>query len=66
MPQYNHLDFRLDNPRGFVYNGLSDIDVILVDDIITTGLTIQEAKEKLEDNGVRVLFAITLADARNS
>ena len=60
------LDFRLDNPRGFVYNGLSDIDVILVDDIITTGLTIQEAKEKLEDNGVRVLFAITLADARNS
>lgn len=57
------LEFRLNNPRDFVYSGLSNIDVILVDDLITTGLTIQEAKEILLEYGVNVLFALTLADA---
>jgi len=57
------LEFRLDNPREFIYKGLSNIDVILVDDLITTGLTIQEAKELLLEYGVNVLFVLTLADA---
>ena len=57
------LNFRLTNPRGFVYIGESDIEAILVDDIITTGTTLKEAKEVLEEAGVDVLFSLTLADA---
>lgn len=56
------LQFRLENPRDFVYKGKSNIDVILVDDIITTGITLQEAQNVLIQNGVNVLFALTLAD----
>ena len=56
------LQFRVNNPRDFVYKGESNIDVILVDDIITTGITLQEAQKVLIDSGVNVLFALTLAD----
>ncbi len=57
------LEFRLDNPRDFIYKGVTNIDVILVDDLITTGLTIQEAKELLLEYNINVLFALTIADA---
>jgi len=56
------LQFRLHNPRNFKYTGKKNIDVILVDDIITTGITLQEAQKTLMDNGVNVLFALTLAN----
>lgn len=56
------LQYRLENPRDFVYSGLKDIEVILIDDIITTGTTLKEAKQALEKCGVEVLFALTLAD----
>jgi competence protein ComFC len=56
------LNFRLNNPRKFHYTGVSNLDVILVDDIVTTGTTLLEAKEVLEQNGVNVLFGLTLAD----
>ena len=56
------LQFRLANPRDFVYTGKPNIDVILVDDIITTGITLQEAQKVLIQSGVNVLFALTLAD----
>ena len=56
------LQFRLNNPRNFKYTGKSNIDVILVDDIITTGITLQEAQKVLIESGVNVLFALTLAD----
>jgi len=55
------LEFRLKNPRKFIYSGLTNIDVILVDDIITTGTTLKEAKRVLEKNRVNTLFALTLA-----
>ena len=58
------LQYRLDNPRDFYYRGASGIDVILVDDIVTTGSTLQEAYNLLIDVGVNVLFALTLADAK--
>jgi len=58
------LDFRLKNPRDFKYNFSSNIDVILVDDIITTGTTILEAQRVLKEYNVNVLFALTIADAR--
>ena len=56
------LQFRLANPRNFTYTGKPNIDVILVDDIITTGITLQEAQKVLIQHGVNVLFALTLAD----
>ena len=56
------LQFRLDNPRDFVYRGKKGVDVILVDDIITTGITLQEAQKVLMQHDVNVLFALTLAD----
>ena len=59
------LQYRLDNPRGFIYSGCCDTQVILVDDIITTGVTLQEAQIELMRHGVDVLFALTLADARD-
>ena len=60
------LQFRLANPRNFTYTGKKNIDVILVDDIITTGITLQEAQKVLIENGVNVLFALTLADVEES
>jgi len=56
------LQFRLANPRNFTYTGLKDIHAILVDDIITTGITLQEAQKVLMQHGVNVLFALTIAD----
>ncbi|CAA6810125.1 MAG: Possible purine/pyrimidine phosphoribosyltransferase [uncultured Sulfurovum sp.] len=56
-----NLQFRLENPRDFVYNGKKGIEVILVDDIVTTGTTLKEAVKVLKQNGVEVLFALTLA-----
>jgi competence protein ComFC len=58
------LQFRLENPREFRYTGEQGIEAILIDDIITTGVTLQEAQQELERHGVEVLFAVTLADAR--
>lgn len=55
------LQYRLDNPRHFVYRGKKGIDVILVDDIVTTGITLQEAQNVLLAHDVNVLFALTLA-----
>ncbi len=58
------LEFRLQNPRNFRYNGKASGSVILVDDIITTGTTLQEAHTLLRSHGVDVLLAMTLADAK--
>ena len=58
------LQYRLDHPRDFYYRGPSGIDVILVDDIITTGITLQEAQSRLKQHNINILFALTLADAR--
>lgn len=60
------LDFRLKNPREFQYNFKGGIDAILVDDVITTGTTLQEAKITLEKHGVNVLFSLTIADAKET
>ena len=56
------LEFRLNNPREFVYNGKENIDVFLVDDIKTTGTTLNEAKEVLKKHNVNVFLSVVLAD----
>ncbi len=58
------LQFRLENPRGFIYRGKREIEVILVDDIVTTGTTLKEAEQVLKESGVEVLFALTLASVK--
>jgi competence protein ComFC len=60
------LEFRLRNSREFVYSFKSDIDAILVDDIVTTTTTINEAKNTLLKSEVNPLFALTLADAKEA
>jgi competence protein ComFC len=59
-------EFRRKNPRHFVVSSKvnSFKYAILVDDVITSGLTLKEASECLKKEGVNVLFALTLADAR--
>ncbi|RUM63998.1 MAG: ComF family protein [Sulfurospirillum sp.] len=58
------LHYRQTNPRDFMYSGKRNENVILVDDIITTGTTINEAKNEILKCGAKPLFAVTLADAR--
>jgi len=57
------LQYRLDNPRRFAYRGPKGVEAILIDDIVTTGTTLQEAYATLTRADVDVLFAVTLADA---
>lgn len=59
-----NLEFRKSNPRNFIYSGKKNRQVILVDDIITTGLTLLEAKKVLQSQNCEVLFAITLCNAK--
>jgi competence protein ComFC len=56
-------EFRILNPRAFELKDFNGSDVILVDDIITTGLTFTQAIETMQKNNQNVLFCIALADA---
>jgi len=56
--------YRLLNPRNFQMKEFEEEDVIVIDDIITTGLTLTQAVQVLESKGKNVLFCLTLADAR--
>jgi len=58
------LQFRLDNPREFKYVGKKNIDAILIDDVTTTGTTLEQAYRVLKENGVNVHFALTLANVK--
>ena len=57
------LAFRLANPRNFEYRGPRGAEAVLVDDIVTSGLTLQEAHGALLRSGVEVVGAFVLADA---
>ncbi|NOQ31301.1 MAG: ComF family protein [Helicobacteraceae bacterium] len=56
-------EFRSQNPRKFTMLPFKEKSVILVDDIITTGLTLSQAINTLRANNKEVLFCLTLADA---
>lgn len=60
------LEFRKNNPRNFIYQSQTrtTTNAILFDDIITTGLSLQEARACLQKSGINTLFALTLANAR--
>jgi competence protein ComFC len=55
-------EFRMLNPRNFELKNFKGNDVILIDDIITTGLTLTQAIQTIRQNNKEVLFCLTLAD----
>ena len=62
-----NLAFRQKNPRNFLYKPKlhnTHKEVIIFDDIITSGLTLTQAYQCLTTHDVRVLFALTLADSK--
>jgi len=56
-------EFRSLNPRNFELKAFKSKDIILIDDIITTGSTLNQAIQILQHNNKEVLFCLTLADA---
>ncbi len=56
-------EFRLLHPRNFVFKNFKEKDVILVDDIVTTGLTFTHAINSMNKNNKNVLACLALADA---
>ncbi len=59
------VEERLMNPRHFIYQEFDQQEVILVDDIVTTGTTLSEAAEVLHRHGKKVILCLTLTDAKN-
>ncbi|EAI8513076.1 ComF family protein, partial [Campylobacter coli] len=53
-----------DNKRKFKLLKKINNPVILVDDIVSSGSSLLEAKQFLEKNKISVLFAVVLADAK--
>lgn len=58
------LEYRLQHPRNFKVNRFKEQNVILVDDIITTGTTLIQAIHSMKSKGKNILFCLTLADAK--
>lgn len=56
-------EFRLMNPRNFIFKNNNKNTIILVDDIITTSSTLTQAIRKINSHKKEVLFCLTLADA---
>lgn len=54
--------YREAHPRNFKFNNFKQKDVVLVDDIVTTGTTLKEAICTLEKHNKDVLFCLTLCD----
>ncbi len=54
-------EFRRNNPRDFNFLHVKESDIILVDDIITTGATLTEASNVIQSNNKNLLLCLTLA-----
>ena len=54
--------FRQENPRNFQLKKFKSNNIILVDDIITTGQTLTQACAKVEEQGKTISFCLTLTD----
>lgn len=57
-------EFRLLNPRNFKFDNFKEKEVILVDDIITTGSTFSQAIQTLKKHKKTPILCLALADAR--
>lgn len=57
------LKFRQENRRNLVFNA-GECDVVIIDDIITTGTSMLEARDVIKENGGNPLFGIALCDAK--
>ncbi len=55
---------RLRHPRDFKVKNFKQHDIILVDDIITTGLTLMQGCNAFIKHDKEILFCLTLADAQ--
>jgi len=53
--------FRLNNPRDFTFLHVNEQQIILVDDIVTTGTTLSEAAHCIYKAEKEVLFCLALA-----
>lgn len=58
------LEYRQTHPKEFSTRLRGVKNLIIFDDIITTGTSLSEAKKVLEQRGNEVLFALTLCNAR--
>ncbi|KGI56731.1 ComF family protein [Campylobacter sp. MIT 97-5078] len=58
------LSFRQKNKRNYKLLKPINSSVILIDDIITSGSSLLEAKKVLQNHKIRVLFALVLANAK--
>lgn len=58
------LSYRKQNKRGFTCKGKGFQDVVLIDDIVTTGTTLNEAVKVMKKMKINPRFALTLADAK--
>ncbi len=58
--------YRQAHKRDFTFTCKRKIDAILIDDIITTGSTLEEAHHLLKEQNVNVVFALVLADAKEN
>ena len=54
--------FRQENPRDFQVKKLKSENIILVDDIVTTGQTLTQACAKIKEQGKTVSFCLALTD----
>ena len=58
--------YRVLHPRNFKIKNFKQKEVVLVDDIITTGLTLTQAIQALNHKGKDVIMCLTLADAKKN
>ena len=58
------LSVRQKNRRDFQPTCEENLSVVLIDDIVTTGSTLMEANATCTRANINVLFALTIADAR--
>ncbi|WP_297193042.1 ComF family protein [uncultured Campylobacter sp.] len=59
-----NIEFRLKNKRSYKLLKQISSPVILVDDVVTSGSSLLEARNFLKENGIETLFALVLADAK--
>ena len=57
--------FRASNPRNFELQNFKQKNLILVDDVVTTGSTLSEAISLLQRENKNIYLALTLCDVAN-